>query len=184
MAWLLRFHNHDCCRAKKRSLFRHTVDLSFRGMRFAFLVPRRILLTALGAAVVARLAPAESRRHIAFLGGSRSQPNWAVLRDGLRPLGYSEENLDITERYVEGDFARLPGLAAELVRLAPEVIVASPPQAVKALKEATSTIPIVMTSVGDPVGVGFIRSLAHPGGNITGLSTQSYEVAEKMGRIA
>jgi putative tryptophan/tyrosine transport system substrate-binding protein len=70
-------------------------------------------------------------------------------------------------------------LAAELVRLAPEVIVAASPRVVAALKQLTSTIPIVMTSAGDPVGLGFVASLARPGGNITGLSTQSQDMAGK-----
>ena len=95
-----------------------------------------------------------------------------AFRQGLRELGYVEgKNIVIEWRYAEGKFDRLPALAAELVRLKVDVIVTAGPTATRAAKEATSTIPIVMTHDNDPVGTGFVASLARPGGNITGLST-------------
>jgi putative ABC transport system substrate-binding protein len=99
---------------------------------------------------------------------------------GLRELGYVEgKNITIEFRSAEGKFDRLPDLAAELVRLKVDVIVTSSNPAVNALKQATRDIPIVMTVVGDPVGAGFIQSLARPGGNITGMSSVAEELSGK-----
>src|SRR4029434_5842816 len=90
---------------------------------------------------------------------------------GLSELGYVEgKNILIESRYAEEKLDRLPALAAELVRLKVDVIVTSGPLPTRATKDATSTIPIVMAQDSDPVGNGFVASLARPGGNITGLS--------------
>src|SRR5215475_10406370 len=90
---------------------------------------------------------------------------------GLRELGYVEgKNIVIEYRYAEGVADRFPNLAAELVKLKVDIIVVSGTPATQAAKNATKTIPIVMSSVTDPVGTGLIASLAHPGGNVTGLS--------------
>ena len=95
-----------------------------------------------------------------------------AFRRGLRELGYVEgKNIVIEYRYAEGKLDRLPALAAELVRLKVDVIVTAGPLPTRAAKEATSSIPIVMAQDDDPVGYGFVASLARPGGNITGLST-------------
>ena len=83
------------------------------------------------------------------------------------------KNIVIEYRYAEGKLDRLPALAAELVRLKVDVIVTGGPPATRAAKEATDTIPIVMAQDGDPVGNGFVASLARPGGNITGMSQPS-----------
>ena len=94
-----------------------------------------------------------------------------AFRQGLRELGWVEgQNIVIDYRFAEGRFDRLPDLAAELVRLKVDLIVAAPAPAAVAAKNATATIPIVMISVSDPVGTGLIASLARPGGNVTGLS--------------
>jgi len=96
---------------------------------------------------------------------------WDSIWQGLREHGWVEgQNLVIESRFSEGRFERFPGFAAELVRLNVDVIVASSPPAIRAAKEATATIPIVMVGVGDPVALGFVTSLARPGGNITGLT--------------
>ena len=103
-----------------------------------------------------------------------------AFRQGLRELSFVEgENIVIERRFADGKFDRLPALAAELVRLKVEVIVTGGGPATRAAKEATSTIPIVMANDNDPVGDGFIASLARPGGNITGLSNFAPELSGK-----
>ena len=103
-----------------------------------------------------------------------------AFRQGLRELGHLEgKNIVIECRYAEGKLDRLPALAAELVRLKVDIIVTAGPIPTRAAKEATVTIPIVMAQDPDPVGNGFIASLARPGGNITGLSTLAPETKRK-----
>ena len=103
-----------------------------------------------------------------FVSSERRQ----AFRQGLRELGYVEEkNLIVEYRYAEGNSERLAALAAELVRLKIDVIVTSGPPGTRAAKKATTTVPIVMAHDPDPLGSGFIASLARPGGNITGLSS-------------
>ena len=136
---------------------------------------------------------------IGYLSGSSPAAFSArrdAFRQGLRELGYVEgKNIVIEWRYAEGKLDRLPALAAELVRLKVDIIVTAGPLQTRAAKQATSTIPIVMTNEGDPVGTGFVASLARPGGNITGLSTLApelwgkrlellKEVVPKLSRVA
>jgi putative ABC transport system substrate-binding protein len=103
-----------------------------------------------------------------------------ALRQVLRDLGYVEgQNLAIEYRYADGKVERLPDLAAELVRLNLDVLVASGSEGVAAAKHATQTIPIVVVQVGDPVQRGFVDSLARPGGNITGVSNVFDDVIGK-----
>jgi putative ABC transport system substrate-binding protein len=103
-----------------------------------------------------------------------------AFRQGLRELGYVEgKNIVIEYRFAEGKPDRLPALAAELVRLKVDVIITGGPTVTRAAKEATSTIPIVMAQDPDPVGNGFVTSLARPGGNITGLATFRPEISGK-----
>jgi putative ABC transport system substrate-binding protein len=104
-----------------------------------------------------------------------------AFRQGLRELGYVEgKSIVIDYRWAERKLDRLPALAAELVRLNADVIVTAGPADTRAAKEATSTIPIVMSWDNDPVGNGFVGSLARPGGNITGLSTLAPELSGKQ----
>jgi len=103
--------------------------------------------------------------------GTLNNPNSAAFRQGLRDLGWIEgQNIVIEFRSAEGRLDRLPALAAELVRLKVDLIMASPTPAAMAAKSATTTIPIVGLSLADPVALGLIPSLARPGGNITGVS--------------
>jgi putative ABC transport system substrate-binding protein len=103
-----------------------------------------------------------------------------AFRQGLRELGYTEgKNLVIEYRQAEGKFDRLPALATELVRLKVDIIISGGPTVTRTAKEATTTIPIVMVQDSDPVRSGFVASLAHPGGNITGLSTLAPELSGK-----
>ena len=119
--------------------------------------------------------------HLAATSPSTSPARTEAFRQGLRELGYVEgKNIVIEWRYAEGKLDRLSELAAELVRVKVDVIVTAGPQTTRAVKEATSTIPIVMGQDLDPVGNGFVASLARPGGNITGLSTLSPEISGKQ----
>ena len=103
-----------------------------------------------------------------------------ALRQGLRELGYVEgKNIIIEWRATDGKRDRYPALLAELLRLKVDVIVCDSTGSTRHAKEATSTIPIVMTNDGDPVGQGFVASLARPGGNITGLATLAPEIGGK-----
>lgn len=110
---------------------------------------------------------------VGYLGASNaaSSPFAAAFEQGLRDLGYElGKNLVVEYRSSAGNFDRLPALAAELVRLNVDVIVSGINPTIVAAMQATSTIPIVMTFGNDPVGAGLVASLAHPGGNLTGLS--------------
>jgi putative tryptophan/tyrosine transport system substrate-binding protein len=133
--------------------------------------------------------PAEAQQakkvpRIGYLSGvdavthsNRSEP----FRQAMHELGYIEgRNLVIEYRYAEGKLDRLPKLAAELVRLKVDVIVSTAPPPTRAAKAATASIPIVMAFDDDPVGNGFVVSLARPGGNITGLSSLSADVSGKQ----
>jgi len=117
--------------------------------------------------------------------GSASDPRRAALfgavRQGLSDLGYVEgKNIIIEARFAEGDYDRLPGLAAELVRLKVDVIVAYATPTTQAAKNATRTIPIVMAAVIDPVATGLVAGLGRPGGNVTGLSLMAPELIGKQ----
>jgi putative ABC transport system substrate-binding protein len=104
-----------------------------------------------------------------------------AFRQGLREHGYVEgKNIVIEWRFAEGKLDRLPALATELVRLKVDVIVSGAPAPTRAAKGATATIPIVMAQDSDPVGSGFVASLARPGGNITGLATLAPEISGKQ----
>ena len=115
----------------------------------------------------------------------RSPSNLAVLfaafREGLRELGYVEgQNIEIESRWAEGNYDRLPGLAADLVRLKVAVIVTYGTPASQAAKRATATIPIVMAAIIDPLASGLVASLARPGENLTGQSMMSPDLVEKQ----
>ena len=129
-------------------------------------------------------APAPRILRIGFLSAgvaSTTADRVAVFRQGLRDLGYVEgENVVIEYRYGEGHLDRVSELAAELVRLPVDAILAAAPTATRPAKEATVTLPIVMAYDTDPVGNGFIASLARPGGNITGLSSLAPGISGKQ----
>jgi putative ABC transport system substrate-binding protein len=148
----------------------------------------KILVYALPVLILATIRLAEAQQEptkiprigylmTRFLDPVRSE----ALRQGLRELGSVEGKTIVIEwRSAEGKLDRLPGLVAELVRLKVDVIVTGGPLPTRVTKEATSTIPIVMTQVNDPVGNGFVASLARPGRNITGLSTLAPEISGKQ----
>ena len=140
-----------------------------------------MMLLAVG--VTAQAQQPKKVPRIGFLIGSSPAAIAArieAFRQGLRELSYVEgKNIVIEWRSADGKLDRLPALAAELVRLKVAVIVTSGGAPTRRAKEATSTIPIVMTNDPDPVGDGFVASLARPGGNITGLSTFVPELSGK-----
>jgi putative ABC transport system substrate-binding protein len=139
----------------------------------------------LAAPLAADAQQAAKVHRIGLLGGS--PPNspggrraWEGFFQGMRELGYVEGQNILAEGRFYGDRTdRLPALAAELVRLNVDVIVAGAPPAPEAAQRATSTIPIVMANHADPVGSGLVASLARPGRNVTGLSTQAPDLAGK-----
>jgi ABC-type uncharacterized transport system substrate-binding protein len=149
----------------------------------------KILAYALPALILATIHLAEAQQptkipRIGFLSALSSSPMSArieAFRQGLRDLGYVEgRNIVIEWRYAEEKADRLRELAAELVRLKVDVIVTGGPTATRVAKEATRTIPIVMAFDDDPVGSGFVASLARPGRNITGLSRLAPEISGKQ----
>jgi putative ABC transport system substrate-binding protein len=141
-----------------------------------------LLTLALLAARFAEAQPAKVAR-IGFLAPTSASSNAdrvEALRAGLRDFGYVEgKNIVIEFRWADERYDRLPDLAAELVRLNVDVIVTAGTPAIRAVKNATTTIPIVMATSGDPVGFGFVASLARPGGNITGSSIFAPELSAK-----
>ena len=139
---------------------------------------RRELLGALGGAAVAwplaaHAQPSPGRPLIGLLAPQSAAswaPNLKALRAGLRDNGHIEgRNIWLESRYADGVPARLPALAAELVALKPDVIVAASAAGVLAIHGATRTIPVVMTTVPDPVALGVVKSIARPAGNVTGI---------------
>jgi putative ABC transport system substrate-binding protein len=147
---------------------------------------RRTFLAGTGAVLLAAPRAAEGQQakkvyRIGYLsGGSSTAPQHLIeaFRQGLSELGWVERrNIVIDYRFAEGRLDRLPDLAAELVQLKVDVIVAAPTPPAVAAKNATGAIPIVMISANDPVGQGLIASLARPGGNVTG---SSYSVSQEI----
>lgn len=152
------------------------------------MVARRRLLVAVGFGTIALAFPLFAQPKIARIGilSARSRPTprnpelfWGSFVDGMRELGYVEgKNLLIEWRYADGKRERFADLAAELVRLKPAVIVTHGTPA-EAVKRATGSIPVVVTSFDDAVRDGFAKSLSRPGGNFTGMSLRSADLAAK-----
>jgi putative ABC transport system substrate-binding protein len=149
---------------------------------------RRAFVSVVGMSLLAaplRLAaqPAQRVPHVGYLFSfipAEGRPLWEACRQGLRELGYVEgQNIVLVPRWADGRYERLPELAAELVQLRVDVIVSAATPASRAAKAATSSIPIVMVAIGEPVKTGLIVSLARPGGNITGVSLLTAELSGK-----
>jgi putative ABC transport system substrate-binding protein len=142
------------------------------------------VMVLLVVAVIAEAQQPKKVSRIGLLGGSSLAALSArieAFRQGLRELGYVEgKNIVIEYRWAEGKIERFPDLATELVRLKVDVIASSSRRVRYQPKEATVTIPIVMAQDPDPVGSGFVASLARPGGNITGLATLAPEISRKQ----
>src|SRR5262244_147505 len=142
-----------------------------------------LALGALAAPIISGAQPAARIPRIGVLhpGAPATSSHFAAaFTEGLRELGYLEgQNIVVERRFGEAKAERLSDIAAELVRLKVDVIVTSTDPGIAAVKQQTQTIPIVMANSTDPVGTGFVASLAHPGGNVTGLSSLSPELSVK-----
>ena len=153
------------------------------------MMKRREFITLLGGAAAWPLAAgAQQGDHVRRIGvlmflapdDPEARPRMVALVDGLQRLGWTEgRNIQIEIRWGAGNVQRSRKLAEELVALAPEVILASASQATAALHEVTSTVPVVFVNVSDPVGAGYVASLARPGGNATGFSFLEYGMSGK-----
>jgi putative tryptophan/tyrosine transport system substrate-binding protein len=152
-----------------------------RTVKSTTIIALGLLLFALSLSAHAQQATKISR--VGFLSpipASTISGRMEAFRQGLRELGYIEgKNLIIEWQSAEGHFDRLPELTGELIRHKVDVIVSAGPAATRALKDATALIPIVIANEADPVGTGFVASLARPGGNITGLATLAPELSGK-----
>ena len=153
---------------------------------------RDVLALAAGAALsshVARAQPSGVRRVGVLMGGRgeadpEGQSRLAVVRSGLRDLGWEEgRNLRLELRWAAGDRAQIERHAADLVRLNPDVILGNSTPAIAALAKATRSIPIVFAQIVDPVGLGFVASLARPGGNVTGFTFVDLELVAKWPEV-
>jgi putative tryptophan/tyrosine transport system substrate-binding protein len=150
---------------------------------------QNILGVVLGAILSALSFSVEAQQpgkipRIGYVSGSGDPinpgPEIGAFRQGLRDFGYIEgKNILVEYRYVEGELNRVPRLVAELVQLKLDVLVVSPASAIRAAKQTTKTIPIVMVAIQDPVATGVVDSLAHPGGNITGLTRLTRDLSGK-----
>ena len=148
---------------------------------------RRFLLTSLAGALAVPLAAQAQQTdnvyRIGFLGNSTAALEANLVgpfREGLRELGYVEgRNVLIEYRWAEGKYDRFPALIGELLALKVAVIATAGTPATLAVKKATTSVPVVMLAVGDPVGTGIVPSLSHPGGNITGLTAILTEMEAK-----
>ena len=145
---------------------------------------RREFITLLGGAVAwplaARTQQLQRMRRVSVLmnyasDDAEGQARLAAFHQGLQQLGWTVgKNVQIDYRWGAGDADRIRKFAAELVALAPDVILSASSSSVAALQQATRTVPIVFTAVADPVGAGYVDSLARPGGNATGFSLFEY----------
>ena len=145
-----------------------------------------------GASMTPATACAQSSKHtpiIGLLATTATAPGSArsldAFKQSLRENGWIDgETARLESRWSEGRSERFPELAAELARLKPDVIVTSGSQATKAAMEATSTVPIVFVAVADPIGPGFVQSLARPGGNVTGVTNQASDLGGRELQLA
>jgi len=151
-----------------------------RGLRLFALVALAAWFFGLASAADAQQAAPSRRIGVFLVARSPEDKEPQAFRQGLLDAGYVEgRDVMIEWRFANGDYARVPELAADLVQRKVEVIVADTTLAIQAVKRSTATIPVVMTSIADPVGSGLVASLAHPGGNVTGLSIMATDLTAK-----
>lgn len=142
-----------------------------------------LALACLAAPPAAEAQQAKAVPRVAFLGNGSaalSGPLLEAFRGGLRELGYVEgQSVVIEPRFADGKPERVPGLVHELLALAPDVVVAAGVPPLRAFKQATGSVPVVMAIIADPVEEGLVASLAHPGGNLTGLAFENQALTAK-----
>lgn len=153
------------------------------------IVTKKCLVGLLAILFFTRIAPVHAQQttripRIGYLSASgaaaRPDPQFEAFAKGMLDLGYVDgKNIQIAVRYAEGKGDRIPDLIAELVKLNVDVIIVSVLPAIRAAKQATQTIPIVMVSTADPVAAGLVDSLARPGGNLTGVTTLVRDLSGK-----
>lgn len=152
------------------------------------MIERRAFVAAVGMSVLTiptRVAAQQAPRipRVGYLFSftpAEGRHLWEACRQGLRELGYVEgRNIVLEPRWADGQYERLPELAADLVRLKVDVVVVAATPGSRAVKAATNTIPIVIVAVGEPVKAGLVASLARPGGNVTGLSLLTTDLSGK-----
>ncbi len=149
----------------------------------------RLLVYIIAASLIGALSPVQAQQpakipRIGYVSGTgdaiNQGPYVEALRQGLRERGYVEgKNITIEYRGAEGKLDRIPSIVQELVQLKVDILIAPVPSAIRAAKQATKTIPIVMVAGMDPVATGLVDSLAHPGGNISGISTLAHDLNGK-----
>jgi putative ABC transport system substrate-binding protein len=142
-----------------------------------------VTLGLLAAPLAVESQPAKNVPKVAFLGNGPSHlsgPSLDAFRAGMATLGYVEgQSIRIEARFADGKPQRVPDLVRELLASAPDVVVAAGPQSLKTFKQATKSVPIVMAIISDPVEEGLVESLAHPGGNLTGLAFENRALTTK-----
>jgi putative ABC transport system substrate-binding protein len=143
-----------------------------------------VILVVLGVGAIAEAQQPKKVPRIGIVSGGGDPktpvPGIEAFRQGLRDLGYIEgKNIQVEYRYAEGKNERIPSLVAELVQLKVDVLFSPVPTAIRAAKQATKTIPVVMVVLVDPVATGLVDSLARPGGNVTGLTRLTRELSGK-----
>jgi putative ABC transport system substrate-binding protein len=154
-------------------------------MRKAGVLSIVLVAVLLAVAVVAEAQQPPKLPRIGYVwasgGPGAPDPRFEAFRKGLRDLGYTEgKNILIEYRYAEGKVDLIPSLVAELVQLKVDVLFLAALPAIRAAKQATKTIPIVIVTTVDPVAIGIVDSLAHPGGNITGLTRLTRDLSGKL----
>jgi putative tryptophan/tyrosine transport system substrate-binding protein len=138
-----------------------------------------VAVMMLAVAVMAEAQQPKKVPRIGYVGAGRNS-NFETMRQGLQDLGYVEgKNIIIEDRNIQGKINQIPTVVAELVQLNVDILVLGSFEAIPAAKQATKTIPIVMLTNVDPVAEGIVDSLAHPGGNITGIHRRTYELSGK-----
>lgn len=143
---------------------------------------RNLFSLALAMTLISRAHAQAPKPRLATLSPSSqtaSAERWSAFWEGMQELGYSRDDFVVENRWADGHPDQLSGLAAELVRLDPQIIVCYGSEATLAAKQATTSIPVVMAVSADPIGAGLVASLARPGGNVTGLSMQQPDMAGK-----